>query len=654
MTNAEIARVFSHIATMLEMDGENPFRVRAYREGARVIESLAEPAAMLAQTEGRLQEIKGIGKDLEQKIRDLAATGTTDLYDRLTRKYPPSLVALTEVQGLGPKRVKALFEQLGIKSREDLEQAARAGRLHELAGFGETVEKNILRALTAATAVSSGRMLLHGAWGVAHELAGVVEKVKGVERIELAGSFRRRKETVGDLDLLVCGGRADDVMEAFTTHHYVAEVLGRGETKSSVKLGNGLQVDLRLVPLESFGAALLYFTGSKQHNIELRKLAIDRGMSLNEYGLTKGERVVAARTEEEVYRALGLDWIPPELREAGGEIELARAGWLPKLVEERDLRADLHMHTTRSDGRDTLVDMVRAARESGYEYCAITEHSKALGMTSGFDEARVRESVHEIEEVRRAVPGIRVLHGLEVDILADGRLDLEDEALDLLDWVIVSLHSSLVQPREVVTKRVLRAIENPAVCAVGHPSGRKIGVREPIELDFERVFARAADLGVAMEINAQPDRIDLSDVNARLAHEMGLTLAISTDAHAIGQLPYIRYGVFAARRAGLTSHDVLNALPFEKFEAWRKRKKGGARPGEPAGAAATHEAPRPRASRPTPEAAPSRRAAKIAPSKRTASGGATRPAPPRSAAKPTPPKRRAKPAAPRRAAKRGR
>ncbi len=575
MTNAEIAKVFDHIATMLEMDAGNPFRVRAYREAARVIEFLPEPAAQLALTEGRLREIKGIGKDLEQKIRDIVTTGTTELYAELTRKYPASLLELTELPGLGPKRVKVLFEQLGIRGREDLARAARDGRLRELPGFGETTEAKLLKALGASIeAHPAGRMLLYAAWPVAHALAEHVAKVHGVHDVEPAGSFRRRRETVGDLDLLVSGGSAETVMEAFTTHAYVAEVLARGETKSSVRLGNGLQADLRLVPEESFGAAMLYFTGSKAHNIELRKLALDHGMSLNEYGLTKGDRVIAAHAEEEVYAALGLQWIPPELREAHGEIDQARNGTLPKLIEQRDLVGDLHMHSDRSDGRDTLAAMVRAARDRGYAYCAVTEHSRSLGMTRGFDEARVRESVGEIEAVRREVPGIEVLHGLEVDILADGRLDLGNDALELLDWVIVSLHSSLSQPRDVVTRRVLAALEHPAVCVMGHPSGRKIGAREPADLDWERVFDRAAELGVAMEINGQPDRLDLSDVNARLARGKGIRFVIDTDAHATGELEFMRNGVFQARRAGLTRNDVLNALPFSKLDAWRRRKKG--------------------------------------------------------------------------------
>ena len=575
MTNPDIARAFERLAMLLELDGANPFRVRAYREAARVIGEAAEPLAAKVDAEDGLEELPGIGKDLAQKIRDLVRTGTTALYEDMKKKFPPGLLELTDVQGLGPKRVRALFDRLGIASRADLERAARAGALRDLPGFGEKLEQKILRSLERAPA-DIGRMLLAGAWPVAQGIAERLRKVAGVEELEIAGSFRRRRETVGDLDLLVCGKASEPAMKAFVSLSEVAEILGQGETKSSVKLTNGLQVDVRVVPRESFGAALLYFTGSKAHNIELRRIAIDKGLTLNEYGLfrgdTDGERV-AGRTEEEVYRALDLAWIPPELREASGEIELARAGRLPVLLELEDLRADLHIHSDRSDGQNTLETMVRACRSRGYAYCAITEHSKSLAMTQGFDGTRVRKSVAEIAAVRRQVPGIEVLHGLEVDILAEGALDLDDEALELLDWVIVSLHSRLDQPREAITARVLKALDHPAVCAMGHPSARLIGTRPAAELDFERVFERAAALGVAMEINAQPDRMDLSDLNARLARDRGVRFVIDTDAHSVNQLDHLRYGVFVARRAGLTKHEVLNTLPFERFR--KVIRKGG-------------------------------------------------------------------------------
>ncbi len=584
LTNADVGRVLATLATMLEIDGANPFRVRAYKEAARVVDALPGPVGRLAGEEGALEALPGIGKDLAQKIRDLLATGSTGLYDELLKRYPLELVRLTELQGLGAKRVRALHDTLHIRDRAGLEAAAKAGQLRELPGFGEKLEQKVLHSLAIAEQVS-GRLLLASAWAVAHGLADRLRAVPDVTRVEVAGSFRRRRDTVGDLDLLVCGGSPATVMDAFTTHDQVAEVLARGDTRSAVRLAGGLQVDLRLVPAESFGAALLYFTGSKEHNIELRRVANDRGLTLNEYGLARGPGapakpgsggVVAGRTEEEIYRALGLDWIPPELREAGGEIALARAGRLPKLIEQDDLRGDLHVHTTRSDGRHTLAEMVRAAKDRGYAYVAITEHSKSLAMAGGFDEARVRRSVAEIEAVRREVPGIEVLHGLEVDILADGALDLDDGALELLDWVIVSLHSRLDQPAEAATARVLKALEHPAACAMGHPTGRMIGTRPASPFDMEKVLGRAAELGVAMEINCQPDRMDLSDVNARLAKEKGVTLVIDTDAHSMANLDLMRYGLFVARRAGLTKDDVLNAWPRERMRRAIRKGRGGA------------------------------------------------------------------------------
>ncbi|HTR96764.1 MAG TPA: DNA polymerase/3'-5' exonuclease PolX [Candidatus Acidoferrales bacterium] len=597
MTNAEIARVLERMAVMLELDGANPFRVRAYREGARVV--AAQPTAMdtMAEEPGALEALRGIGKDLAQRIRDLVAVGRTEPYEELRRKYPDAVVDFTELQGLGPKRVKTLFETLGIRDRTQLEAAAKAGKLRDLPGFGEKVEQNVLKSLANASRWA-GRMLLARAWPLAYALAERVAAVPGVKHAEPAGSFRRRRETVGDLDLLACGGDPERVMAAFAEHASVAEVLGRGETKCSVRLREGLQVDLRVVPEASFGAALLYFTGSKEHNIELRKRAIERGWSLNEYGLTHGERVVASRTEEDIYRALKLAWIPPELRESHGELELAEDGRLPKLIEVEDLRGDLHMHTTRSDGRDTIDAMIEAAKARGYAYVAITEHSKALAMANGFDAARVRQSVKEIEAARKRHPRIEVFHGLEVDILADGALDLDDETLALLDWVIVSIHSRFEQSPAEATTRVLRALENPHVHAMGHPSGRLIGSREPVPFDMERVAKTAASRGVALEINASPDRLDLSDVNARLARELGCRFVIDTDAHSIAGLDQMRFGVFQARRAGIEATDVLNTLPLREFRA-RLARRPARKPMRPAAAKPARRKPGP-GSRPRP------------------------------------------------------
>ena len=565
MTNADIARVFSTLATMLEIDGANSFRVRAYREAARVLDARTEPVAPLDPA--ALTAIPGIGKDLAAKIRDLVERGTTPLFEEMKAKVPLEAVALTELQGMGPKRVQTLLSR-GITNRTRLEEAAKAGELKGLPGFGATTEKNLVKALAAT---GGGRTLLGAAWPVAHAFRDRIVALPGVERVEIAGSFRRRRDSVGDLDLLVAGGDAETVMKAFTSHPQVAQVQGSGGTKASVKLLSGLQVDLRLVPAESFGAALLYFTGSKQHNIRLRQIALDQGMLLNEYGLLRDEKPVAGRTEEDIYRALGMEWIPPELREARDEIEQAREGRLPRLVELEDMHGDLHMHTNRTDGRESLETMVRAARDRGYEYCAITDHSQALSMIGGFDTARVRQSVEEIAKVRKQVPGIQVLHGLEVDILEDGSLDLDDEGLALLDWVVVSLHSRLRQAPEEMTRRVLRALSHPAVDVMGHPTARQIGSREPAAFDMEAVLDQAARHGVWMEINANPQRVDLNDLHARMAKERGVKLVIDTDAHSVPEMEFMRYGVFAARRAGLSPEDVMNCLPKKVFEKARRR-----------------------------------------------------------------------------------
>jgi len=561
MTNDDIARVFSRLATMLEIDGANPFRVRAYREAARVLGELLEPAASLDLQ--ALKGLPGIGGDLATKIRDVIDTGTTALFEETRLKVPLEVVALTDLQGMGPKRVKMLLDR-GIRNRDQLEQAARSGALRELPGFGETLVVKLIKAIESA-ARAGGRPLLSAAWPVAESLLAHLRRISGVKEAEAAGSFRRRRETVGDLDILVSGGDPARVMGSLTEYSEVGEILGRGDSKTSVRLKSGLQVDLRLVPEEGFGAAMLYFTGNKAHNIALRKIAIDKGWMLNEYGLFDDGTRVAGRTEVEVYRKLGMEWIPPELREARDEIERAISGTLPKLIELDDLRGDLHLHTNRTDGRESLETVVKTAKAKGYAYCAITDHSQSLTMANGFGTERVRQSVAEMEAVRRAVPGIRVLHGLEVDILGDGSLDLDDEGLAMLDWVIVSLHSRLTQPRAEMTARVLKALSHPKVHVMGHPTARMLGKREPVDIDIEAVLDQAAARGVFMEINAQPHRIDLCDLHARMAKERGIKLVIDTDGHTLVEMENMRYGIFAARRAGLEKADVLNTLEFDEL-----------------------------------------------------------------------------------------
>ena len=584
MTNADVARVFRQIAVMLELEGANVFRIRAYQDAARIVESMGEPVGAAAAREGGLEGIRGIGRDLAGKIRELIATGHTPVYDELRSKYPETLIGLTELQGLGARRVKLLFQTLGIRDRPGLEQAARDGKLRGLPGFGEKMEQKILKSL-ASMEQWAGRVLLAQAWVIAEPIVSGLRGIDGVTQVEAAGSFRRRRDTIGDLDIVVCGGDCERVMDHFIQWGGVgAELLGRGGTKCSLRISIGLQVDLRHVPEESFGAALLYFTGSKDHNIALRRIALDKGLSLNEYGLLRDGRPVAGRTEQDIYRALDLPWIPPELREGHNEIALAREGRLPKLVGLDDLRGDLHMHTTRTDGRSSLSEMVAACCARGYAYCAITDHSQSLTFAGGFDAARVRQSVEEVAAVRREVPGIEVLHGLEVDILPDGSLDLSDDGLDLLDWVTISLHRNFDQPAAEMTDRVLRALQHPRVCAMSHPTARKIGQRPGVAMDLDRIFARAAELGVAMEINAQPDRVDLSDTHARRAAELGVSFVIDTDAHSVAELDQMRWGVFAARRAGLTPAHVLNTMALPKL---RPRLRTHGRPAGTAPAIAT-------------------------------------------------------------------
>lgn len=621
MTNAGVARVFHQMAVMLELEGANPFRIRAYREAARIVETMAEPLAAVAERDKGLEQIPGIGKDLAQKIRDLLVSGRTAAHDELREKYPDDLVALTDLQGLGARRVKMLVDSLGIRDRAGLEAAARAGKLRDLPGFGLKTEQKILQSI-ANVAQWSGRVMLSQAWALAEALTAELRKLPGVEAVEAAGSLRRRRDTVGDLDLVACGGDCDALMDRFTGLGQVVEVIGRGGTKCSVRIDMGLQVDLRHVPEDSFGAALLYFTGSKAHNIELRRIALDNGMSLNEYALTRGEQVVASRTEHDIYRALGLDWVPPELREGLGEVALARERRLPKLVEPADIRGDLHMHTDRTDGKATLAEMVRACRERGYAYCAITDHSKALTFAGGFDEARVRRSVDEIAAVRREVPGIEVLHGLEVDILPDGSLDLADDALALLDWVNVSLHRTLDQPPAEMTARVLKALDHPAVNAMSHPTTRRIGQRPGVAADWDTVFARAAARGVAMEINAQPDRVDLPDAQARRAAELGVRIVVDTDAHAVKELDDLRWGMFAARRAGLTKADVVNAWELPALRGFIRRAPSsrGSQP-EPKAV----EAAKPSRTPKTPQPSKATQGPRARKSATRAGGGARRP-----------------------------
>ncbi len=555
--NADIARVFEEIADLLEIEGANPFRIRAYRNAARTVGDLRLDVAATLAAGQPLPKLPGIGADLQAKMEEIAATGTCALLGRLRRELPAAITELLRIPGLGPKRVKALHETLGIATLPELLEAARQGRVKAIPGFGDKTERRVAEAVQARLG-QTRRFKLAVAAQYAEPLAAYLRAAPGVREVVLAGSFRRMKETVGDIDVLATSEAAAPVMDRFVRYPEVREVLARGDTRSSVVLQSGLQVDLRVVPPASFGAALHYFTGSKAHNIAVRRLAQARGLKLNEYGVFKGARQVAGATEESVFAAVGLPWIPPELREDRGELEAAARGELPRLVTLEDLRGDLHVHTRASDGRGTLKEMALAAQARGLEYIAITEHSQRERQARGLDPVRLLKQLDEIDRLNAALSGITVLKGIEVDVLEDGSLDLPDGALAQLDVVVAAVHTRLGLPRARQTERVLRALDNPYVSVLAHPSGRLIGARAPSEFDMQAVIRRAKMRGVALEINAHPDRLDLDDVHARLAREEGALVVVNSDAHGADDFGHLAYGIGQARRGWLAAGDLLN------------------------------------------------------------------------------------------------
>ncbi len=577
MDNVDVAKMLEEVADLLEIENENPFRIRAYRTAARTIETLGQPIAELVLRDGhRLAELPGIGEDLAGKIVEIVRTGRLPLLEQLARKVPETLVEMMRIEGVGPKRARLLYDELRLKTLADLEKAARDGRLSSVRGFGAVLQERILRGCGEHRARASRVRLWEADVHVAPLLAHLRAPKSGA-RIEIAGSFRRRRETVGDIDVLVAARRPAGIAERFVSYPEVDRVLARGETRCSVLLRSGVQADLRIVPPESYGAALHYLTGSKAHNIAVRTLGLRRGLKINEYGVFRGRRRVAGRTEEEVFRAVGLPWIPPELREDRGEIEAARSGSLPRLVELGHIRGDLQMHTDATDGKNTLAEMVEACRARGYDYVAVTDHTKAVRVASGLNEAGFRRQFREIDRLRARFPKMAILKGAEVDILDDGRLDLDAETLGELDVVLASVHSKFRMTEAAMTERVLRALRHPRVHVLSHPSGRILGRREPYAIDMARVARAAADLGVLLEINAQPDRLDLSDVHVKMAREAGARFVVSTDAHRVAELDYMRYGVDQARRGWCTAADVANTRPLAEL----RRVLGRRRPGHP-------------------------------------------------------------------------
>jgi DNA polymerase (family 10) len=571
--NNDVAEIFDELADLLEIKGENQFRVRAYRNAARTVAGLSRSVADLAAEEKGLDGIPGIGKDLAEKIRTIVATKKLPVLEDLKREMPASLSTLMKVRGLGPKKIATLFKELKVASLEDLKKAATEGKIRELAGFTEKTEQAILEGLgqTKITERGPDRFKRAVAEQIVTPLFEELKKAKGVDQIEIAGSYRRWAETVGDVDILAAAKDSAGVMSRFVHYDDVSKVLADGETKSSVLLRGGLQVDLRVVEPKSFGAALHYFTGSKAHNIAVRLMGVKRGLKVNEYGVFRGKRMIAGRTEEEIYKLFGMPYIEPELREDRGELQAALKGRLPRLVTLRDIRGDLHSHTKTTDGRYTAEEMAEAAKRLGYEYLAISDHSKRVTMAHGLDAKGLAKANKDIDKLNAKLKGITLLKSIELDILADGSLDLPDAALAGCDLVICSIHYYHNLPKEKQTERVIRALDNPHVNIFGHPSGRLINERPAYDIDLEKVMKAAVERGCFLELNGHPDRLDLDDVHCQMAKKMGLKIAISTDAHSLDDLKLMRFGIGQARRGWLEPADVINTRSLAELRKILKR-----------------------------------------------------------------------------------
>jgi DNA polymerase (family X) len=565
--NAEIASMFDQTADLLEIEGENPFRVRAYRRAARTVEGLPRSVRSMLAAQADLSELPGIGKDLAGKIATIVQSGHFDLLDKLKKQLPGEIGEMAGLPGLGPKRIKLLYDKVKVRTLDDLKRAIAKGKLHGLHGFGPVIEKKLAAALEKPVAEKRYRLAVAEA-----EAEALVAFLRDKGRPVVAGSYRRRRDTVGDLDILVTSKHGPAVGDKLVAYDNVAEVLAHGETRTTVKLRSGIQVDLRAVPEASYGAALLYFTGSKAHNIALRGIANEHKWKLNEYGLFAGKRRIAGASEEEVYKKLGLAYIPPELREDRGEIALALKGKLPRLVTVADIRGDLHCHSDWTDGTTPIADMAMAAQARGYDYMALTDHSRRQTMSHGLDPAKVARQGREIDKLNAKFKNFVILKGIEVDILKDGSLDLPDKTLAQLDVVVASVHSFFDLPRAAQTERIVRAMRNPHVSIIGHPTGRLIGEREPYAVDMDRITSAARELDCCLEINSQPERLDLNDLHAHMAKSKGVRMAISTDSHTVNSFDYIRYGIDQARRAWLTADDVINTRRLAELRKLLLRK----------------------------------------------------------------------------------
>jgi len=582
MENAEIARILNDYAAVLEIQEESGFRVRSYQRAARTVEELAQPVAQLLDQGEDLTELPGIGERMAEHIQEIVKTGTLAAFEQQQKETPLSLITLLEVDTLGPKKARQLYEQLGVTSIAELRRAVDSGAVAQVPGFGTKTVDRLRRAIAEVTG-RARRLKLADADQLIEPLLAYLRRAPGIKQAEVAGSLRRRQETIGDIDILVAGNKPRPVVDHFLAYPQAQRAERAGTTRATIILRSGLHVDLRVVPTRSYGAALHYFIGSKAHNVAVRTLGIERGLRVNEYGVfraptaagtrgkkTTGERIGGA-TEEEVYRAVGMAWMPPELREDRGEIQAARHGALPTLVTLNDIRGTLHMHSTWSDGAHSIEAMARACQELGYAYCAITDHSQSTRVAGGLTVAEVRQQWEEIAAVRRQLTGLTLLAGMEVDILPDGSLDMPDGILRELDIVLISLHSKLQMPEPEMTKRVLKALSHPAVDIFAHPTARLINKRSPVAIDLEAVLRAAKEYGVAVELNAQPERLDLSDVLVQHARELGVEVAVNSDAHSVTGLQVMRYGVDQARRGWLEPANVENTLSWPRLQQWLRR-----------------------------------------------------------------------------------
>ena len=567
MENTEIARALEEVADLLEITGANPFRVRAYRNAARTIESHATPMRTLIADHADLTALPAVGKDIARYVGELVVNGRLSVLEEIAEQVPRSLVELMRLPGVGPKRARKLWEELGVETIADLRRAAEAGKVATLSGLGVKTQERILKGIDALER-RQGRIRLADADAIVGPLVDWLRQFPGITRVEVAGSYRRRLETVGDIDLLAIATDAEGAMAHFAAYRRIRTTEMAGPTRATVLLDSGLQVDLRILPEESYGAALQYFTGSKEHNVALRTRAVGMDLKVSEYGVFRGENRVAGTTEAGVYASLGLPYIPPELRENRGELEAALEGRLPRLVTVEDITGDLQMHSTWSDGKQSIREMAEGCRDRGYAYMALTDHSKNLAMTGGLDATRLRAQWVELDAVRAQVPEIRIYRSLEVDILRDGSLDLEDEMLEQLDFVLVSVHTLMDLPQAEQTRRVVRALQHPRVHVFAHPTGRLINQREPIQVDMDELLACAAHTGIALECNAHPNRLDLRDTHLMAARARRIPIVISTDAHQARELGLMHYGVEQARRGWLEPRDVLNTRPLREFDTW--------------------------------------------------------------------------------------